>query len=172
MQSVDDAGHADAARGVGLRVKKQLGVQHVVSRSAQQIGPRQVVKILLAQEHAGTGVINIQKTLQVAEGIRTAQRVNVGVRQRHAIAGGQRKNQLRLQRAFDVNMQLGLGHLPEQSGQALDGDGFELVHGYFLEKKAAIGSSLTEKKNAPAQGRGASLHYAQLPGTLPSMPLT
>ena len=43
--------------------------------------------------------------------------------QRHTIALGQRKDQFRLQRALDVDVQLGLGHLAQQFGQALGRNG-------------------------------------------------
>ena len=47
----------------------------------------------------------------------------------HAVALGQRKDQLRLQRAFDVDVQLGLGHGAQQLGQAVWGNGVDFEHG-------------------------------------------
>jgi GGDEF domain-containing protein len=109
FKNVNDT-HGHAAGGVGLRVKKQFCAHHMVGSGLFKIGHGHVIKILLVQQNAGTGVIHIQKTLQVAESIGAAQGLNVGIRQAQSIAFGQRKDQFRLERTFNVNVQLGLGH--------------------------------------------------------------
>jgi hypothetical protein len=107
---------------VGLRVEEYLGAHHVVGLGAQQVGPRHVVEVLLAQQHAGAGVVDVQEGLQVGEGVSLAQVLDAAVRQGHAIALRQLEDQFGLQRAFDVDMQFGLGHGRQQRGQALGGD--------------------------------------------------
>ena len=97
VQAADHHADVHTPCGMGLRVKKQLRMHHVVSRCALKVSPGHVEKILLVQQHAGTGVVDVQKTLQVGEGIRRPQCRHTGVGQRHTVALGQRKNQLGLQ---------------------------------------------------------------------------
>ena len=114
VQPVDHDLDVDTARRVRLRVEEHLGVDHVVGGSTLQVGPGHVVEILLFQQHAGAGVVDVQKGLQIGEGIGTAQRLDIGIGQRHAVALRQRKNQFGLQRTLDVHVQLGLGHGAQQ----------------------------------------------------------
>ncbi len=90
---------------------------------------RHVVKILLGLEHQRTGVVDVQKILQVVEHVGPAQGVHVRVSHGDAVALGQRKHQLGLQRALNVHVQLGLGHLAQQVGQAPGRNGFDFEHG-------------------------------------------
>jgi hypothetical protein len=69
VQAADHGLHRHAARGVGLRVEEDLGVHHVVGRGALEVGPGHVVEVLLGQQHAGAGVVDVQKALQVGEGV-------------------------------------------------------------------------------------------------------
>ena len=128
VQAVDDDAHADTARRVGLRVKKQFCMNHMVCSRLDKVGMRHVVEVLACQQHTGACVINVQKALQVGEGVGPAQFVNAGVRKRHAIALGQCENQLRLQRTFNVHVQLGFGHAAQQLGQAFSCNGFDQIH--------------------------------------------
>ena len=106
---------------MGLRIENDLRMHHVVGLSPLQIGPGHVVEVLLGQEHAGAGVVDVQKALQVSEGIGAAQVVHAGIGQREAIALRHLEDQLGLERAFDVDMQFGLGHAAKQVGQAVGG---------------------------------------------------
>src|SRR5450830_514628 len=114
---------------VAQKAQEQRGMHHVVGGGTLQVGPGHVVEILLFQQHAGAGVVDVEKALQIGEGIRPAQAVHIGVGQAHAIALGQGKDQLGLERALDVDVQLGLGHAAQQLGQAGWGDVGNLEHG-------------------------------------------
>ena len=100
-------GHA--AGGVGLRVEEDLGPDHVVGLGPLQIRPGQLEKVLLVEEHGRGGVVDVQKTLQVAEGVGTPHRLGIGVGEGDAVAFADREGHLGLQRALDVEMQFGLG---------------------------------------------------------------
>ena len=100
----------------------------MVCSRLDEVGMRHVVEVLACQQHAGARVINVQEALQVGESIGTAQLVDAGIRKRHPIALGQRKNQLRLQRPLDVHVQLGFGHAAQQLGQAFSRNGFDQIH--------------------------------------------
>ena len=121
VQAIDDRAHADTPSRVGLGVKKQLGVNNVVCSSFNEVGTGHVVEVLLFQKHAGPCVVNVEKTLQVGKGVSATKRVNISIRKRHAVALGERKNQLRLQRAFNMNVQFCLRHAPEQFWQTVSG---------------------------------------------------
>ena len=97
MQATDDCGDADPTCGVRLWVKKQLGVHHVIASGFHEVGVCHVVKILLGDEHAGPCVIDVQKALQVGEGIGAAQGGHIGIGQLNVVALGQRKDQLGLE---------------------------------------------------------------------------
>ncbi|MNH27218.1 hypothetical protein D3C79_873210 [compost metagenome] len=99
----------DASVGVGLRVEERFGVNHVLLFAAQQVGPGQVIEVLGRAQHIGTPVIQIEELLQVVEGIRLAQGFDVVPWQGNLVALGQGEQQLRLQRAFQVQVQFCLG---------------------------------------------------------------
>ena len=96
VQAVDDGGHGHAALGVGLWVKEDFCMHHVVSFGALQISPSHVVKILLVQQHARACVVDVEEALQVGEGIGRTQGFYIRIRQLHTIALGQRKDEFRL----------------------------------------------------------------------------
>ena len=123
VQSLDDRAHGHAARRVGLWVEEDFGAHHTVGRRPLQIGPSQVVEIGFGAQHRSARVIDVQKTLQIAEGVSGAHRVHVGIWQAHAIALGQGEHQLRLQRAFDVQVQLRFGQGAQPVAQGLGRQG-------------------------------------------------
>jgi hypothetical protein len=158
VQAADHDLHRHAARGVGLGVEEELGAHHVVGGRLLKVGPGHVVEILLLQQHAGAGVVDVEKALQVGEGIGATQRFHTRVRQRHPVALRQREDHLRLQRALDVNMQLGLGHGAQQFGQAVRGDRMDFEHSRTPEsKRPPCGglSIVTNKAYQTGAGQGA-----------------
>ncbi len=129
VQAVDHGLHRDAAHRVRLRVEEHLGVHHVVGRGAFEIGPGHVVEILLLQQDAGAGVVDVEEALQVGERVGATQVFHARVGNRDAVALRQREDQLGLERALDVHVQLGLGHGAQQRGQAVGGNGGDGVLG-------------------------------------------
>ena len=107
-----EAGHhraeRHAARRVALRIEEELDIAHVLAGGLAEIGHRQVVEIDLAQQHRHALVIEVEEILQVGEGIGAPQRLDAVIGQPHIVAPGEREHQLRLQAAFDMNMQLRL----------------------------------------------------------------
>ena len=107
-------------------VEEDFGVNHPVGRRTFEVGQHQLAKIGPGDEHRGAGVIHVEKGLQAVKGVRRLQRRLVGIGQAHPVAPRQRKRQLRLEGAFDVHMQLGLGHAKgeiERIGGNADGHG-------------------------------------------------
>lgn len=99
----------NATVSVGLRVEERFDMDDVLRLAALQVGPGQVVEILLGAQHVGTGVIQVEKLLQVIEGIGRTQGLDIGPGQGDLVAFGQGEQQLGLQRAFQVQVQFGLG---------------------------------------------------------------
>ena len=145
MQAANHHANIDTARGMRLRIEEQLGVHHMVCRCAFEVGPCQVEKILLLQQHAGASVINVEKTLQVGKGIGRTQRIHARIRQLHAIALGQFEDQFRFQRTFDVNVQLGLGRLTQQFRQTSTGNGVK-IHGSLARNLETHECTATSKR--------------------------
>ena len=103
-QTQYDIAHGHASLRVGLWIKEQFGVHHVVCGCAAEVRHGHRIEVCLGQKHRGTGVVQVQKALQVRKRIGSAQRLHAGIAQGHAILLRQFKNQLRLQRAFNVDV--------------------------------------------------------------------
>jgi hypothetical protein len=110
-------------------------MHHVVGGGAFEVGERHVEEVLLLQQHAGAGIVDVEKTLQVGEGVGGSQGLHAWVGQLHAIALRQAKDHLRLERTLDVDVQLGLGHALQQRRQCAAGDGIEVDHGHTLAQR-------------------------------------
>jgi hypothetical protein len=99
---------------VALRVEEHLDVADVVGVRALEIGPGKVVEIPLRDQHGHALIVNVEKVLQVAEPIRLPHRLDRRIWQADAVAARQREHKLRLEAAFDVNMQLAFGKLRDE----------------------------------------------------------
>jgi hypothetical protein len=108
-QARDHGRHRHAALGVRLRIEEQLGAQHPVGVGALEVRPGHVVEVLLVQQHAGPGVVDVEEGLQVGEGVGRAQRLDARIGEREPVPLRQRENEFRLERALDVDVELGLG---------------------------------------------------------------
>jgi hypothetical protein len=113
-QPFDHGRERDAAGRVALRVEEHLDVADIVGVRALEIGEGKVVEILLRDQHRHAEVVDVEKILQVAEAIRLPHRVDRRIRQADAVAARQRKHQLRLQAALDVDVQLAFGKPRDQ----------------------------------------------------------
>lgn len=110
LEAVEHRPVGDAARRVGLRIEEDLGMDDVIRRRPLEVSEHQVAEIVGGAQHVGAGVVEVEEGLQAVEIVGRPQRRLVGIRQRDAVAAGQRKGQIRLERALDMHMQLGLGH--------------------------------------------------------------
>ena len=61
----------------GFAGRRRVRVDHVLRFAAQQVGPGQVVEILGGAQYIGALVIQVEKLLQVVEGVGLAQGVDV-----------------------------------------------------------------------------------------------
>ena len=79
----------------------------------------QVVEILLGPEDLHPLVIEIEEALQIVELVGGARRIRIGIAKRDAVPFGQGQHVLRLERAFDVEVELGLGQAADESGKVV-----------------------------------------------------
>ena len=128
QQAVGDDREGDAPVRVGLGIEEDLGVPDIVRRGAAEVGEGEVVEVLLRLQHGGPGVIDVEEVLQVGEGVGRAHRLDVREGDLDPVAPGEGEHLLRLQRALDVQVQLGLG----QAGD----EGVEIGHGGLLVRSA------------------------------------
>jgi hypothetical protein len=104
---------------VGLRVEEDLGPADPGRRGPVQVRVRQVVEVLLLLQDPQVRIVQVQEGLQAVEPVPGPQLGDVRGRQRDAVARRQPDQQLRLERAFDVQMQLGDGeHARDSAARA------------------------------------------------------
>jgi hypothetical protein len=125
-QPVDHRAHRHAARGVGLRVEEQLGVDDAIGVGPREVRDRQVVEVLGVAQHVAAGVVDVEERLQVGELVGAAQRLDRPPAEIDAVAGRLGQHHLGLERALDVQVQLDLGQRGDQAlergGQGGDHD--------------------------------------------------
>ena len=117
VETRDHGRERDAARRMPLRVEEHLDVADIIGVRALQVRPGQIVEILLRDQHRHALIVEVEKILQVAEPVGLAQGLDRWIGQADAVAARQRKHELRLQAAFDVNVQFALGQPLDERGE-------------------------------------------------------
>jgi hypothetical protein len=114
VEGIRQSGHhrveGNAAPGMPLGIEEHLDMPHILGRHPGEVGEGEIEEILPGPQHRHAGVIEIEKVLERVEPIGRPDRVDVGIRQRHAVARGEVHHHLGLERPLDVKMQLRLGH--------------------------------------------------------------
>jgi hypothetical protein len=108
-ESFDDRLERDAPVGVGLRVEEDLRPDDVVGPGLLQVRVGHLEEVLLMEQHRRRGVVDVEKALQVAEGVGPPHRLGVRVGEGDAVSLADREGHLGLESALDVEMELGLG---------------------------------------------------------------
>src|SRR5882672_4566339 len=91
-----------------LRIEEDLGVHDAVGAGALEVGLRHRVEVLLVAQHGRPGVVEIEERLQIVEGVGAPQRVDRRILQVDAMLAREGEHHLGLERALDVQVQLGL----------------------------------------------------------------
>src|SRR5262249_41734748 len=107
-QPADDDGKGDTARRVALRIEEHLDVADILLASAREIGPGQVVEILLGPQHGHALIVEIEKILQPGEAVGLPQGLDRVVSEPDAVALREREHQLRFEAALDMDVEFGL----------------------------------------------------------------
>src|SRR5262249_44207505 len=129
----------DAARGVGLRVEEQLGVDDVVGVRAREVGHREGVEVAPVAQNAAAGVVEIEERLEVGELVGGTDGVDGGVGQADAVFWRETEHHLGFERALDVEVELDLG---QAADEAVAG-GVDGGHGglpYYLPLVGEVGT--------------------------------
>ena len=105
----------DAAPGVTLGIEEHLDMLRILHRHAREIGAGEIEEILPGPQHRHAGIVEIEKVLERVETVGVPDRVDIGIRQCHAVPLGERQHHLGFQRPFDVKMQFRLRHLRNET---------------------------------------------------------
>ena len=70
VETGHDGLERDAPAGVRLGIEEELHVADRLGRDARQVRPGEVVEVLLGDEHAGPGVVEVEEGLEVGELVR------------------------------------------------------------------------------------------------------
>ena len=105
---LDDRLNRQSPPQMCLRADEDLGVTDVLAHRARQIGLRDLVEILARAQDREAEIIEVEERLQAVEDVGAAQRGRIGKRQAHAVALCEREQHLRLERAFQMHVQLRL----------------------------------------------------------------
>ena len=109
-EPLEDRRQRNAVGHVRLRVAEHLGPSDAGCPGAGQVGGGEVVEVLGGPEHRQVGVVDVEEVLQAAEvGVARRQLRRVVRRQRDVVAAGQLDQQVGLEGALDVDVQLGQG---------------------------------------------------------------
>ena len=134
--AVDHGRKCDPAIGMRLRIEENLDMPHIFPRHAREIGPGQLEEILFVQQDLRALIVDVQERLQVREGVGRTDIVDRPERQLEFVALGEREHQLRLERAFDVQVKF---HLRQGLDKACVGRRV-LGHGRMIHRNPADGS--------------------------------
>jgi len=99
-----------------LRVEEDFGMANRIGMGPRQIGGGKIVEILLAMEHAHPLIINVEKILEVREGVGGAYVLDACEGDRDGVALREGKHQFGFERAFDMKVKLGLRQRGDKGG--------------------------------------------------------
>ncbi len=154
-QPADDLGQRDAAGQVHLRVEEHLDPRHPVRPRPGEVGRGEIGEVLRRAQHGHALVVQAEERAQVAERVRAPQRLDVPVRERHAVARGELERELGLERPLDVQVELGLGQGDDL--RAGDGHGDGCLSGRVPGIRRAYGIDVTGLTRARERMRVASV---------------
>ena len=105
----NDRAEVDAARGVGLRVEEHLDVHDVLGRNAPEVRHCEVIEVVLGEQNGHAFVVLHEERRKITKVVGGPHLVNGVVGKVHVVAGSKLELQSRLQRALDMQVELGLG---------------------------------------------------------------
>jgi hypothetical protein len=115
QDAVHDAIDRNSSTSKALGTHEQLGPDDPVLMGPSQIGCGHVVEVRFMQEHAATLEIEIEERLQVREMVSGSERFRRFPTKLDTVPFSQCEHHLGLQAAFDVHVQVGFRHSPNES---------------------------------------------------------
>src|SRR5881392_3678159 len=155
MDSFDHRANRNTARSMRLWIEKDFGMPDVLFFGLSEISPRDVEEITIMTKHAAPLVINVEEGLQIGKCIGFPDFVRRIKREMDPVPQRQLKHQLRLERALNMQVQLGLGH-------AFD----EALHRFHC--KPWVRTAPAAQLAAPHEGRKSCARLRPLPVPYPS----
>ena len=116
-EAVDGDGEWQAAVGMELGIEEHLGVPAAIGVEPGEIGEREILEILLGLEDVGSLVADVEKVLEVGEGVGLADFIHRLERHRDLVAAAELEHLLGLERALDVEVEFGLGQAADEGGK-------------------------------------------------------
>jgi hypothetical protein len=110
QQTIDGDREGQPTIRMGLGIEEDFRVHAAIGMQSLEIRHRQRLEVLLRLQHVRALIVDIEKVLQVREGVRRPHFLDALERNIDLVALPQLKHQLRLQRTLDVQMQLRLGN--------------------------------------------------------------
>src|SRR2546426_4944645 len=148
MDSFDHRAKWDAARSMSLWIEENFGMPDVLFFGLSKVSPREIVEITIAAKHAAALVVNVEKGLEIGEFISLPDLLRRAKGKTDMVPRSKLKHQLRLERALDMQVQLGFGH-------AFD----EALHRFHC-KLSAPGTGRRQPHSLPLPTRVASLVHS------------
>ena len=114
VHAVDDRLERNPATCMRLRIEEDLHMANILRDGAFQVGPGQLVEVTLFEKHSGAEVVDVQKGAGIREIIGAPRLLHGVERECDLVSRGHREHQLRLERAFDVKVELRLWQAPDE----------------------------------------------------------
>src|SRR5262249_13853636 len=94
---------------------EDLDLPDVLLAAAREVGAGEVGEVLDRVQHRRALIVEIEEILQLREAVSLAQRLDGVIGELDPVAPGKRQHHLRLQRAFDVEVQLAFRQLRDEA---------------------------------------------------------
>ena len=100
-----------------LGIEEHLGVPAAIGVEPGEIGEREILEILLGLEDVGALVADVEKVLEVGEGVGLADFLHRLERDGDLVAAAELEHLVGLERALDVEVEFGLGQAADEGGK-------------------------------------------------------
>jgi hypothetical protein len=114
-EAIDGDREGKPAVGMGLGIKEDLGVAAAIGVEPGEIGERDVLEVLFRHQDVVGLIDDVEEILQVGEGVGGLDLLDGLERDIDLVALAEREHLLGLERAFDVQVELGLGQTADEA---------------------------------------------------------
>src|SRR6478672_112660 len=138
-EAVDGDGEWQAAVGMELGIEEHLGVPAAIGVEPREIGEREILEILLGLEDVDALVADVEKVLEVGEGVGLADFLHRLERDDDLVPAAELEHLLGLDRALDVEVEFGFGQAADEAGK--------------ISHQGSLASSATSERSRTSSGR-------------------
>ena len=109
-QALDRNREGQAAIGMRFGIEEDFRMHAGIGMQPREIGQGQLAEIILRLQHIRALIVDVEKILQVREGVGRPHLIDRPERDVDPVPPAQREHQFRLKRAFDVKVKFRLGN--------------------------------------------------------------